>query len=203
LDNQIQIVADVDSECGVEEPCPNLTGSYQCTTYDAEAGGYTATGTRFEVQNVGSSTVFDLAVANDPGAFRNNVPIGADTTTTVIADASFPTKGLIAWTVDDDCLPPADGQTWADYKAEEGIEDLVGWYEKYGTGGNIPSDAPESLPDDLVVEVQDIPQEGVDPADAVGPDDTISDEDFPEMSQDAADAGWIACEAFDDPNGPV
>jgi len=34
-------------------------------------------------------------------------------------------------------------------------------------------------------------------APAVGPDDTISDEDFPEMSQDAADLGWIACEQFD------
>ena len=203
LDNQVQIVADVDADCGVEQPCPNLTGTYQCTTYNFAGGEYTATGTRLEVTNTGASTVFDLAVANDPGAFRDDVQIGENATREIIADASFPTKGIIAWSVPDDCLPPADGQTWAEYKAEEGIDDLEGWYNKYGTGGNIPSDAPESLPDDLVVEVQNIPEEGVDPADAVGPDETISDEDFPEMSQDAADAGWIACGAFDEPNGPA
>lgn len=196
LENQVQIVADVDSECGAEQPCPDLTANYQCTTYDAEGGGYSATGTRFEVQNVGSSTVFDLAVANDPGSWREDVSIGANTTTTVVADASFPKKALIAWNVPDDCSPRPDAQTWDEYKTEQGIEDLEEWYETFGSeGSTLAPGAPVNLPDDVVVEVRDIPEEGLDPA--VGPDDTISDEDFPEMSQDAADLGWIACEAFD------
>ncbi len=197
LDNEVQIVADVDSACG-GEACPSLLGSYSCTTYDFAGGEYTAQGTRIEVTNTGPSTVFDVAIANDPGAFREDVFIGDDATRDVSVDASFPTKGIIAWSVPDDCLPPVGARTWADYKEDEGIDDLQGWYEKYGSGGNFPEDAPESLPNDLVVEVQDIPEEGLAPEDAVGPDEIISEADFPTMSQEATDAGWVACDTSGD-----
>jgi len=197
LDNQVQIVADVDAECGVETPCPDLTGSYQCTTYAPQSEGYTATGTRFEIQNTGEQTQYNLAVANSPGAYEES-SIGSNTTTTIVADASFPNKALLAWNVPDGCGPLPDAQTWADYKDENDLEDLTDWYEEFGTGGEVPAEAPDEIEDDYVVEVRDIPEEGLDPA--AGPDPFISDDQWPEMSDDAADLGWIACEAFDDQN---
>ena len=197
LDNEVQIVADVDSACGAETVCPNLTGSYQCTTYAAESDGYSATGTRFEIQNTGDATQYNLAVANSPGAFES-ASIGTNTITTEIADASFPNKALIAWNIPDGCSPVPDAQTWDEYKGENGLENLADWYEEFGTEGGVPDEAPTNIDDDLVVEVRDIPEEGVDPA--VGPDSFISNDQWPAMSDDAADLGWITCEAYDEQN---
>ena len=192
LDNQVQIVADVDAECGVDEPCPDLDANYQCTTYELSGGDYDRTGTRFQVTNTGASTAFDLAVADSPGSFSSE-SIGAMSTNSYIADASFPTKALVAWNVPEGCSPAPDAQTWDEYKTEQGIANLTEWYETFGTTGDVPSEAPTELEDDRVVEVRDIPEEGV--TDPVGPDSTISSEDYPEMSQDAADDGWITCQA--------
>lgn len=191
IGNSITIVADSGTECDVIE-CPELTGSYECTIYNEQNGEYQRIGTSFEVENTGSSTIADIAIANDPGEWEPDQAIDAFGSTSIVADASFPTRALLFWDpVDEDCLDIVDAQTWGEYKDDEGIDDLNDWYEEFGTG-DPPDDIPDDPDDDLVVRVEDIPEEGVE--DPVGPDEIIEDEDWPEMSDDAADEGWITCE---------
>lgn len=190
LDNEVRIIADVDGDC-VPETCANLSAEYECTTYVQENEGddYRRTGTRYRVTNTGGVPVtYDLAVANEPGDWRADLAIGANTTQARVSDASVPTAGLVFW----ECAngEPTGAQTWGEYKTANGFDDLEDWYETVGTTAFAPSSAPQDVDDDLlVVEVTDIP-----PGE---PDEDIAESDFPDMSQSAEDDGWIACEKFD------
>lgn len=195
LDDMVTIVADVDGDCFEEEVlCPELSGEYQCTIYDQENGNWIRTGTRFFIENTGPAPAsFDIAVADAPSDFRADLPIGANTSRTVVTDASVPQQALIAWAVPEGCEPD---QTWGEYKDAEDIDDLDDWYDTFGTGTGAPG-APEDLDDDAAVAVLTIPEQDVEPGDTVGPDAEIDDEDFPDMSQEAEDEGWITCAKFD------
>ena len=190
LDNEIRIIADVDGECLTPE-CANLTAEYECTTYlqADEDSDYERQGTRFRVTNMGSvPTTFDFAVANEPGAWKEERGIDANTSRGELADASVPTAGLVFWTCANGA--PPGSQTWGDYKDENGFEDLEDWFEQVGSTGSVPSGAPQDVNDDLLVaEATNIP-EGE-------PDQDIPADDFPDMSQAAEGNGWIACEKFD------
>jgi hypothetical protein len=212
LDNQVQIVADVDAECGTEpRDCPVLEGEYECTLYessetDGEITSWNRSATKFRVTNDGPNTEFSLAVADSPGSWRPDAEIPADASSTFNADASFPFSALIAWDPGEECRDQLieanpDLQTWSEYKADNGLDNLDDWYETFGTSG-IPSnpDPPEDLDDQLIVQVQNIPEEGqgTSPEDRTGPDEEIDDSLYPQMSQEAMNEGWITCEAFNE-----
>lgn len=200
LDNEIVINAD--AEC--EEPleCPVLSGEYECTTYEDENGNWVRTGTRFRIYNDGPATTFSLATADQPGGWRGDVPIDANTDRSIIADASFPWNAVLAWDPEPACkellLEEHDLETWGEYKDRVGVDDLTDWYESFGHEDS-PGDAPDDLDDELVVEVKDIPEidEGNDPGDRVGPDEEIDDEMYPDMSEEAEELGWITCAKHD------
>ncbi len=193
FDNLVNVVADTEGDCFGEPECPVLGGRYLCTTYELSAGEYQRTGTRVEVTNDGPATVFDLAVADSPGAYQEDIPIGENDTISLVADASVPQNALIAWNAPEECIGTLGLQTWADYKTANDIDDLEDWYLTFGSS-NVPSEAPTDLPDEFVVEVQDIPEQGNDPADTVGPDETIPPDEYPDMSESAEAEGWITCE---------
>ncbi|SDK20396.1 Protein of unknown function [Halovenus aranensis] len=191
LDDTVRIIADTDGDC-FQDPCPVLDGEYQCTVYEFEDPDYVRTGTRFEVFNTGpSGTTFDLAVADNPPDFRGSVSVGANSSTSVVTDASVPQNAVIAWDAPEGC--EADLQTWAEYKNSVGVADLTDWYNTFGTGSP-PANAPSDFADERVVEVKDIPEQDQDPADTVGPDESIPGDTFPDMSQAAEDLGWVTCE---------
>ena len=191
--NEIIVNADADVEC--EVACPLLDGEYECTVYADEGDEWRRIGTRFRIENDGPATEFDLAVANDPGYWEANIPIGADGSIGTIADLSFPFSAIIAWDPPEDCREVLDPlvETWGEYKTRVGVDDLTDWYETFGTGG-FPNDAPADLNDERIVQIKDIPEEGDE--NKVGPDETIDDADFPDMSQAAEDEGWITCTKF-------
>lgn len=192
---EVGLVADVSDAC-TEEVCPELAGEYGCTTYELENGSYIRTGTRFVVTNTGPvPTEFDLAIANEPPDFREDVSIGGNTERNVISDASVPQNAVIAWDAPDGC--EGELQTWGEYKDDVGVDDLSEWYTEFGTG-DPPGDAPEDFDDEFVVEVKDIPEQEDDPADTIGPDEEISDELYPDMSEDAEEEGWITCSKEDE-----
>ena len=169
--------------------CPELMARYECTEYELEAGNYRRTGTRLRVTNAGDRKVtYDLAVANEPGDWRDDLEIDAEADQGRIADASVPTAGLVFWACSGD--RPAGSQTWGEYKDENGFANLTNWYVNTGSTQSAPQDAPPDVDDDLlVVEVTGIPNGE--------PDEDIDADDFPDMSQEAEDNGWIACEKFD------
>ena len=189
LDNEIRIIADVDGDC-VPEACPNLSVAYECTTYVDEGGNFRRQGTRFRVTNMnGAPATYDLAVANEPGDWRSGLSVGTNSSATPVADASVPTNALVFW----NCAngEPAGAQTWGEYKDANGFDDLEDWFEQVGSTGNVPSGAPQDVDDDLLVaEATNIPEDE--------PDEDIPADDFPDMSQEAEDNGWIACEKFDE-----
>ncbi|SNR55101.1 DUF1102 domain-containing protein [Halorubrum vacuolatum] len=191
LDNEIRIIADVDGDC-VPETCPDLSVAYECTTYVDEGDNFRRTGTRFRVTNNGPvATTYDLAVANEPGDWRSGLSVGANSSTTPVADASVPTTALVFWTCANG--EPAGAQTWGEYKEENEFDDLEDWYEQVGSVSLVPSGAPSDVNDDLLVaEATNIPDDE--------PDEDIDAADFPDMSQEAEDDGWIACVKFDDQN---
>ena len=197
LDNEITITADADVECEATA-CPELSGAYECTSYlfSQAAEEWERIGTGFAVTNLGSATTADIAVANEPGKWEDDLEISAFETTGIVSDASFPTRALLFWDpVDEECIDVVDAPTWGEYKEEEDIDDLEDWFDKFGTA-DPPDDIPEDPDDDLVVRVEDIPEEGVE--DTVGPDESIPDDQWPDMSDPAEEEGWITCEKFDD-----
>ena len=188
LDNEIRIIADVDGDC-VPQTCPALSAEYECTTYVDEGGNFRRTGTRFRVTNMnGAPATYDLAVANEPGDWRADLSIGENTNQARISDASFPTAALAFWACANGA--PTGAQTWGEYKDANDLADLEEWYETTGSTGSAPVDAPQDVDDDLlVVEAANIP--------AGEPDEDIDPDDWPDMSQEAEDNGWITCEKFD------
>jgi len=194
LDNEIKLVADVDGDCVTEDPeCADLTAAYECTTYSDENGNFRRTGTRFRVTNNGDvPTSYDLAVANEPGDWREGLGIGANTSQSRVADASVPTNALVFW----ECGlldVEGDGQTWGAYKDANDFDDLEDWFEQVGSIDAVPFGAPQDVDDDLfVAEVVNIPRGE--------PDQDIPEEQFPDMSDEVEADGWIACEKFDEDN---
>ena len=198
LDDEVTIIADVDLDCGPEALCPDLSGEYECTTYDQENGMWIRTGTRFRVFNDGPvPAVFDIAVADAPSAWREGLTVGANSSRSVISDASVPQNAIIAWDAPEECREIIERPTWGEYKDIVGVENLTDWYESFGTG-DAPGDAPEDLDDELIVEVSGIPEVDVDADETVGPDSEIDGELFPSMSEEAEDLGWTTCAALDD-----
>ncbi|GAB7092489.1 hypothetical protein JCM18237_27600 [Halorubrum luteum] len=189
LDNEIRIIADVDGDCVPENGCADLSVEYECTTYVDEGDNFRRTGTRFRVTNNGPvPATYDLAVANEPGDWREELAIDANTSQTRISDASVPTDALVFWTCANGA--PAGAQTWGEFKDANDYADLEDWYETVGSTETAPGDAPQDVDDDLLVaEAPNIP-EGE-------PDEDIDPDTFPDMSQEAEDNGWIACEKFD------
>ncbi|MDZ7687583.1 MAG: DUF1102 domain-containing protein [Halobacteriales archaeon] len=196
FDDEIVINADADGDC-FETDCPELSGEYECTLYADEVQSWRRIGTRYRITNDGPATTFDVAIANSPGSWDSGIPIGADTDRVFVSDASVPRRGLVAWDVPDDCIEAHDLETWGEYKDRIGVEDLIDWYESFGSA-SAPAGAPSDLDDEAVVEVQNIPEQEVDMEDVVGPDENIPDEDFPDMSQEAEDEGWITCTKFNE-----
>ena len=197
LDNEIRIIADVDGDCsGIA--CPVLRAEYECTTYTEEDDGtqvigYNRQGTRFRVFNDGPDpTLFDLAVADSPGDLREDVAIGANTSRSVLADASVPMNAVLVWDAPEECRNLLDIETWAEYKQRVGVDDLVDWYETFGTSG-APAGVPQDFDDDFAVEADPIPEQAIDPANTLGPDEEIDPADYPDMSPAAEDEGWITC----------
>jgi hypothetical protein len=189
LDNEIRIIADVDGDC-VDNGCPILSGAYQCTTYEGDADGFSRTGTRFRITNMGpTATNYDLAVADSPSDYRSNLSIGPNTTQSRPADASVPQNAVIAWDAPEGC--EADLQTWGEYKADVGVADLTDWYETFGT--NVPTNAPEDFDDEFVIEVTGIPEVESNIENTLGPDAQIPADVYPEMSDPAETEGWITC----------
>jgi len=168
---------------------------YECTVYGDEVDEWRRIGTRYRVTNDGPATTFDLAIADSPGSWDTDISVGANTDRTVVSDASVPRRGLVIWQLPEDCVEQHNLETWGEYKNRVGVDDLTDWYESFGTA-EAPIDAPQDLSDEAVVEVQDIPEQGVDMANMVGPDQVIDDADFPDMSQAAEDVGWITCAKF-------
>ncbi|WP_247731181.1 DUF1102 domain-containing protein [Halovivax limisalsi] len=187
LDNDVTIVADVDGDCGQTPTCPHLYGEYVCTTYEQDGDGYKRTGTEYTVGNdgagSGASVTYDLAIADSPGEFRSDHSLGSSTSEIRSGDASVPLAGLLFWESGSECNPLA--QTWAQYKTENGLEDLADWYSTEGHG--VPAEAPSDVDDDLLVVEVDLPAEGE-------PDETISPEQYPEMSDEASAQGWRTCD---------
>lgn len=174
----------------VEVECPALSGEYQCTLYEDETDTFIRTGTRFSVTNTGPVPAeFDLAVANNPSDFREAVPIGAETSRTVVTDASVPQQAVLAWDLPDGC--EAD-ETWGEYKTRVGVDDLTDWFETFGTV-TPPANAPADFDDDRAVAVASVPEMDASPADTVGPDGSIPTEQYPDMSDEAEAEGWITC----------
>jgi hypothetical protein len=197
LDNEVRIVADVDIDCGGEEPpealCPVLSGEYECTTYAQENGDWQRTGTRFLVENTGPvAAMADIAVANDPADWREGVTVGSNVTLSTVTDASVPQASLLIWEVPEECIEQEGFQTWGEYKQATGVADLTDWYETFGTGGP-PAGAPADLDDGTVVTEQFVPERDTDPANTVGPDESIPDDQYPSMSDEAAAEGWTTC----------
>ena len=189
LDNEIRIIADVDGDCTEVPECANLSVEYECTTYNDEGDNFRRTGTRFRVTNNGPvPATYDLAIANEPGDWREGLAIGANTSQHRISDASVPTEALIFWTCANGA--PTGAQTWGQYKDANDYDDLEDWYETVGSTGSAPSSAPQDVNDDLLV------AEGMNIPDGE-PDQDIDPDTFPDMSQAAEDNGWIACEKFD------
>ena len=173
--------------------CPTLTAEYQCTDYEEESGSnnHRRTATWFRIEaSAPISETYSIAVANEPGDWREGLGFnsGEGTAASRAVDASVPKKALVFWTCVGD--KPEGVTTWGDYKQDTDFDDLKDWYEKSGSAGFAPKKAPEDVDDDLlVVEVTDIPDGE--------PDEDIAADDFPNMSQEAEDKGWIACEKFD------
>jgi len=206
LINGVTIAADVNSGvCDTPTPeCPELTGEYLCTVYadDAQEGNR-RTGTRFGVENTGDVGVgYDLATNDSPGSWRGGLTIGANSSTTITSDASVPVVALVIWYLPPECEEQieVEGVRWGDYKNGdnqfgESYDDLKDWYESIGEGTTAPSDAPVTLDNNkLVSELNAIPQ-------TEEPDEFISDEQFPNMTQAAEDAGWITCTKRDTQQG--
>lgn len=193
FDNLVNVVADTEGDCFAGPECPLLSGQYRCTIYEQENppdGSWNRTGTRFFVTNDGPATVFDIAVADSPGEWREDIPIAENTTRQVVVDASVPTRALLAYNADPSCAELDSAlQTWDEFKDTNDLENLTDWYETFGSG--VPDGAPEELPDDLVVQLTDIPAPGAEPVSE--PDETISDEMYPDMSAEAEAEGWITC----------
>jgi len=196
FDDEIVINADANGNC-FEADCPILDGEYECTIYTESGGEWRRIGTRFRVENDGPATEFDLAVADSPGYWEADLPIGADASMATVADLSFPYSAIIAWDPPEECDEVLDPllETWGEYKTRVGVDDLTDWYETFGTEG-APTDAPSDLNDELIVQVKEIPEEGDE--NRTGPDETISDEMYPDMSQEAEDEGWITCTKFNE-----
>lgn len=189
LDNEIRIIADVDGNCVPENGCADLSVEYECTNYNNEGDNFRRQGTRFRVTNTGNvPTAYDLAVANEPGDWREALAIDESSSKTPIADASVPTAALVFWTCANGT--PSGVQTWEEYKTDNNLTDLEDWYETEGSSGNTPSGAPQDVDDDLLVaEATNVPNGE--------PDEDIAPANFPDMSQTAENNGWIACEKFD------
>ena len=192
--DEVIVNADADVNC-TDVECPELSGVYECTVYGDEVDEWRRIGTRYRVTNDGPATTFDLAIADSPGSWDTDISVGANTDRTVVSDASVPRRGLVIWQLPEGCVEEHNLETWGEYKNRVGVDDLEDWYESFGTA-EAPIDAPQDLSDEAVVEVQDIPEQGVDMANMVGPDQVIDDADFPDMSQAAEDVGWITCAKF-------
>ena len=181
--------------CGEEEEeveveCPELSGEYLCTLYQEETDAFVRTGTRFSVTNTGPvPAVFDLAVANDPSAFREALAIGEETSRTVVTDASVPQQAVVVWNLPEGC--EAD-ETWGEYKARVGVDDLTDWFNTFGTTSP-PFNAPADFDDDRAVAVASVPEMDATPAETVGPDGSIPLAQYPDMSAEAEAEGWITC----------
>ncbi len=203
LDNEVTISADANGNCENQLPaCENLDAEYRCTVYqEASENEFQRLGTTFLIENSGPGTEFELAVADSPGSWDDGIPIAANGTREFVADASFPYSALVFWEPEDpDCTDLLNLQTWEEYKEEEGIANLTEWYETFGTSGP-PADAPTNRPDDFVVQVRDIPEEqDTDGGDRVGPDERIPGDQYPDMSADSEEVGWITCTKFNQQN---
>jgi hypothetical protein len=192
--DEVIVNADADVNC-TDVECPELSGEYECTVYGDEVDEWRRIGTRYRIVNDGPATTFDLAIADSPGSWDADIDVGANTDRSVVSDASVPRRGLVIWQLPEGCVEQHNLETWGEYKNRVGVDDLTDWYESFGTA-EAPIDAPNDLSDEAVVEVQNIPEQEVDMADMVGPDDVIDDADFPDMSQAAEDVGWITCTKF-------
>jgi hypothetical protein len=198
LDNEITIVADVDLACdGPEAVCPLLSGEYQCTIYNQEGtdNPWQRTGTRFFIQNTGDvASQFRIATADNPPDWREGLTVAANGTREVVVDASVPQASLLIWDPGPECIEQEGFQTWGEYKAQfDDVSNLDDWYSKFGTGSS-PADAPTTLDDDVVVVEKSIPEGDKSIGNTIGPDSSIPDDQFPDMSQAAEDEGWITCE---------
>ena len=195
--DEIGLVADVNEDaCREPVECARLTGEYRCTTYDQEDppdGDWRRTGTRFLIENLGDeASGYRLAVSDAPGDFRDT-SIGPNATQTRVVDASHPERGVIAWQVGEDCrevvLQNPEVQTWGELKTQEGWDNLNDFYGSEAE--RIAAGAPLDFDDELVTEVKQIPDEEE-------PQEFIGDDQFPDMNQDAEDAGWVTCAKLDE-----
>ena len=180
--------------CGTESEeeteCVDLTVEYECTTYRPEESAgviinWRRQGTRFRVfNNSDAATEFGWVITNDVNTFGalGSRSVDGGARRILSSDSSVPRRAIVFWEGSEACAEPLDLETWGEFKRRNGFDTLDDFYD-----GDKPDTAPEALDDSLyVVGAENIPN-------GSKPDEDISAEQYPDMSEAAEDAGWITC----------